>query len=294
MEVFRDLPCAAELSAFCREDAEKREFTDELRGILEVSAMTGLYWHRWNEVKELLLFRLKQVLQDYYKSHADVTVGPPRPLVTGESYQELEDRLTSGLESFTDGAPFTLQRFCEVLLNPRDRYPNLDKVALAFEKLLLVTSTFSPSPGPYPGVASVPAPTPIPAKDMDQKPVGSPKRENVDSTPDVTGKPNDDLVQADHMEEPAAEVVADVEMVDVDSPESKERSVDVDTSQPSEVVAVGEGSKGSASEVPTGKEEWQLVDEADASAAPSTETSLKNASMVDCNESQADVTASGP
>lgn len=37
-----------------------------------------------------------QVLQDYYKSHADVTVGPPRPLVTGESYQELEDRLTSG------------------------------------------------------------------------------------------------------------------------------------------------------------------------------------------------------
>lgn len=181
-----------------------------------------------------------------------------------------------------------------MLLNPRDRYPNLDKVALAFEKLLLVTSTFAPSPGPYPGVASVPAPTPIPAKDMDQKPLGSPKRENVDSTPDVTGKPNDDLVRADHMEEPAAEVVADVEMVDVDSPESKERSVDVDTSQPSEVVAVGEGLKESASEVPTGKEEWQLVDEADASAAPSTETSLKNASMVDCNESQADVTASGP
>jgi hypothetical protein len=26
----------------------------------------------------------------------DIAVGPPRPLVTGESYQELEDRLTSG------------------------------------------------------------------------------------------------------------------------------------------------------------------------------------------------------
>lgn len=37
-----------------------------------------------------------QVLQDYYKSHIDVAVGPPRPLVTGESYQELEDRLTTG------------------------------------------------------------------------------------------------------------------------------------------------------------------------------------------------------
>lgn len=37
-----------------------------------------------------------QVLQDYFTSHIDVAVGPPRPLVTGESYQELEDRLTTG------------------------------------------------------------------------------------------------------------------------------------------------------------------------------------------------------
>jgi hypothetical protein len=27
-----------------RRDESKREFTDELRGILEVSAVTGLYW----------------------------------------------------------------------------------------------------------------------------------------------------------------------------------------------------------------------------------------------------------
>lgn len=42
-----------------------------------------------------------QVLQEYYKSHIDVAVGPPRPLVTGESYQELEDRLTTGFFHFT-------------------------------------------------------------------------------------------------------------------------------------------------------------------------------------------------
>lgn len=29
---------------FIRRGESKREFTDELRGILEVSAMTGLYW----------------------------------------------------------------------------------------------------------------------------------------------------------------------------------------------------------------------------------------------------------
>ncbi|KAG0565587.1 hypothetical protein KC19_8G201500 [Ceratodon purpureus] len=58
--------------------------------------MTRLYWHRWDELRALLLFLLKQVLQDFYKSHMDVAVGPPRPLVTGESYQELEGRLSSG------------------------------------------------------------------------------------------------------------------------------------------------------------------------------------------------------
>ena len=45
--------------------------------------------------KKFLIIAI-QVLQDYHKSHIEVTVGPPRPLITGERYQELEDRLISG------------------------------------------------------------------------------------------------------------------------------------------------------------------------------------------------------
>jgi serine/threonine-protein phosphatase 4 regulatory subunit 2 len=294
MEVFRDLPSSTALSAFCKQDESNREFSDELRSILEVSAMTGLYWHNWDELCTLLLFRLKQVLQEYYKSHIDVAVGPPRPLVTGESYQELEDRLTTGLKSFTDGAPFTLQRLCEILLNPRDRYPNLDKVALAFEKLLLVTSTIPPSAGPYPGTSSVPAPTPEPAvaKEADSKPTESPRRENADSNSEITSTSSDGPVEAE-IKGPVAAVAADEEMVDTVSTESKEEPMEVDGPQPSGTVAAeDDGTKENVPEVPAVTDEWHLVDAADISASAPPETNQESAAMVDRNDSEGGVAAS--
>jgi hypothetical protein len=80
-----------------QQDASKREFSPEMRSILEVIAATGQYWHNWEQLKTLLSFCLKQVLQDYYGSHVDAAVGPPRPLITGETFQQLQDRLDSGI-----------------------------------------------------------------------------------------------------------------------------------------------------------------------------------------------------
>lgn len=54
--------------------------------------------------------------------------GPPRPPPPGfEGSESLAARLHSLLDSF-DAAPFTLQRLCEVLLEPRKQYARLDKV----------------------------------------------------------------------------------------------------------------------------------------------------------------------
>jgi hypothetical protein len=98
MQVFIEtLPYAGELSSFCKQDASKREFSPEMRSILEVIAATGQYWHNWEQLKTLLSFCLKQVLQDYYGSHVDAAIGPPRPLITGETFQQLQDRLDSGI-----------------------------------------------------------------------------------------------------------------------------------------------------------------------------------------------------
>jgi len=226
MEAVRNPPGSEELANFCKQESSKQEFTDELREILEVTARTGLYWHEWDQLKMLLSFRLKQVLQDYHKSHIEVAVGPPRPLITGERYQELEDRLTSGLDSFRDGAPFTIQRLCEVLLNPRDRYPNLDKVALAFEKLLLVTSTVPVSSSPYPAIA------PASIKEIEiQQHSEVPKATTENDVPQETVH-KEELENPDTTKvEPEASLVRDEEMVDVENRDAKEPFMEVDVPQ---------------------------------------------------------------
>lgn len=163
-----------------------------------------------------------------------------------------------------------------------------------------MTSTIPPSPGPYPGVSSVPATTPAAApapglaKDVDQKPVESPKRENVDSNSNLASESNDGPVETDLKEVAIASVATDQEMADTVSTDPKEEPMDVDGPQPSGTLAAEEGSKENASEVSAVKEEWQMVDAADVSAAAptETETSPQTAPRVDRNESEGGFAAS--
>lgn len=150
MKMAMELPGAASLASFYAADASEVEFTDELKHILEVIAWTGNYWHEWALLKCLLSFRLKQVLTQYYDAHT--ASGGQQTLVSGEAFSDFQRRLLESLDSFSDGPPFTLQRFCELLLNPRLTYPSIDKVSLAFEKLLLVTSTIPACNDPYPSI----------------------------------------------------------------------------------------------------------------------------------------------
>ncbi|KAL5701409.1 hypothetical protein ACHQM5_026750 [Ranunculus cassubicifolius] len=138
----------AEMKCEMRDAEIKCEMRDEeLRGILEVIAATGKFWHDWDTLKSLLSFRLKQVLAEYPESQMS---HDQQSSSLGETYGELASRLLEALFSFTEGPPFTLQRLCEILLAARTVYPNLSKLALALEKNLLVTSTLSISTDPYP------------------------------------------------------------------------------------------------------------------------------------------------
>ena len=56
-------------------------------------------------------------------------IGPPRPLANHESLTDLQKRLQQYLDSFTE-APFTLQRLCELLVEPQKQYAHLHKVVL--------------------------------------------------------------------------------------------------------------------------------------------------------------------
>ncbi|KAF2288035.1 hypothetical protein GH714_004027 [Hevea brasiliensis] len=120
---------------------------EEVRGILELIASTGKFWHDWDKLKSMISFHLKQVLSEY--PEAKMT-SEEQNAILGETYEELMKRLDEALHSFDEGPPFTLQRLCEILLAARSIYPNLSKLALALEKNLLVTSTLTVCMDPYP------------------------------------------------------------------------------------------------------------------------------------------------
>lgn len=123
--------------------SERATLDAPLRGVLAETALTGLQRYEWRLLAPLLHSLVDAVLADFGRQEAEVE-GPPRPPPAGfESVDALAARLHALLDGH-EAAPFTLQRLCEVLLEPRRQYARLDKVAVAIEKLLMVTSTRQP------------------------------------------------------------------------------------------------------------------------------------------------------
>ncbi|KAF0904310.1 hypothetical protein E2562_033278 [Oryza meyeriana var. granulata] len=124
---------------------------EEMRSVIEVIADTGKFWHDWSFLKRLLSLQLKQVLAEYSEGQMmNQEDGQLQNSFSGETYSELASRLNDALLRFEEGPPFTLQRLCEILLDPKGTYTKLSKLALALEKNLLVTSTMTKCTDPYP------------------------------------------------------------------------------------------------------------------------------------------------
>lgn len=61
---------------------------------------------------------------------------PPCPNVDAFNYENLKAVLLERLDLF-NAAPFTVQRLCELLTNPKKHYCRLDKFMRALEKTIL-------------------------------------------------------------------------------------------------------------------------------------------------------------
>ena len=110
--------------------------TDVLQSIAHLGVLpagTG-----WAAARGLIRTRLAQVLEDF------VAEGQTGPAPMDEDYSQVEPELTdeelcARLEQF-EGPPFTMQRLCELLLEPRKHYRRRSKFAFACGKLLTVRS----------------------------------------------------------------------------------------------------------------------------------------------------------
>lgn len=125
-----------------------KDIPPELEHYLNYVAATGDPVFQWTLVKSLFREKLLSVITDFFESTLTVEP-PPCPNVEPFNYERMKTCLIERLDTFTS-APFTVQRICELLTNPRKEYNRADKYMRAIEKNILVVSTREPGSGKRP------------------------------------------------------------------------------------------------------------------------------------------------
>jgi len=129
--------------------ADSKAWTPALNDVLGEVSSSGQSRFAWEQLKPVIGAKLEQVCAEYHEAKQDL----PEP------YDEMLKRLQALLAEFPN-APFTVQRLCELLLDPHRIYAtSTRKVSSALEKLLTVSSTVPtmqiavPKPGTYQAAA---------------------------------------------------------------------------------------------------------------------------------------------
>lgn len=122
---------------------KQKDIPKELEDYLCFVAKTGDTVYRWANVKYLFREKLMNVIKDFHDSTQSIDDLPQYPNVDPFNYETMKSALLERLEVF-NAAPFTIQRLCELLTDPRKQYSRIDKYMRALEKNILVVSTVEP------------------------------------------------------------------------------------------------------------------------------------------------------
>ena len=120
------------------------------------TALTGLIRYPWHLLTPILHRLLDTALDSFTADLAPDEAGPPRPMPAGGTLDDARASLHTLLDEFSS-PPFTIQRLCELVLEPTKQYTRADKLVLAIERLLIVTSTLKVAKNPpkRPSLASL-------------------------------------------------------------------------------------------------------------------------------------------
>ncbi|XP_052890327.1 serine/threonine-protein phosphatase 4 regulatory subunit 2 [Anopheles moucheti] len=123
--------------------SKQKDIPRELEDYLNFVARTGDTLYRWVLVKPLFREKLVNVITDFHHSTPSIADIPQCPNVDPFNFERMKRALLDRLDSF-NSAPFTVQRICELLTEPRKQYTRIDKFMRAVEKNILVVSTQEP------------------------------------------------------------------------------------------------------------------------------------------------------
>ncbi|KAI5612376.1 serine/threonine-protein phosphatase 4 regulatory subunit 2-A, partial [Silurus asotus] len=106
-------------------------------------AKTGETMIQWSQFKSYFLFKLEKVM-DEFKASSPEQRGPANPNVEYIPFKEMKERILKIVDGY-NGIPFTIQRLCELLTEPKRNYTGTDKFLRGVEKNVMVVSCVYPT-----------------------------------------------------------------------------------------------------------------------------------------------------
>ncbi|XP_028912465.2 serine/threonine-protein phosphatase 4 regulatory subunit 2-like isoform X2 [Ornithorhynchus anatinus] len=125
------------------ENGNKKEVSPVLDQFLCHVAKTGQTMIQWAQFKGYFIFKLERVMDDF-------RIATPEPRGTTHAnmeyipFDEMKERILKIVTGF-NGIPFTIQRLCELITEPKKNYTGTDKFLRGVEKNVMVVSCVYPS-----------------------------------------------------------------------------------------------------------------------------------------------------
>jgi len=125
-------------------EIDSTNFSKELDQYLSHVAKTGDTLLTWSKVKKVFIHKLKLVMDDFYHQ-APYEAGKVNANCENEKFEYLKEIFIKQTSTF-ESAPFTFQRLCELVQNPKQNYTKCEKFMRALEKNLLIVSSWCSHP----------------------------------------------------------------------------------------------------------------------------------------------------
>ncbi|XP_027878711.1 serine/threonine-protein phosphatase 4 regulatory subunit 2-B [Xiphophorus couchianus] len=106
-------------------------------------AKTGQTMVPWSQFKNYFLFKLENVMDDFKASTPEQRASA-NPNVESVPFEDMKERILKIVKGY-NGIPFTIQRLCELLTEPKRNYTGTDKFLRGVEKNVLVVSCVHPT-----------------------------------------------------------------------------------------------------------------------------------------------------
>jgi len=127
-----------ELINFEKNPDEVEEIPEILEKYLNNVARSGDIVHKWENLRPFLKKKIEIIATEFNETYPfDRETNQPN--VKPFDFDEVKRNILNGIDSFT-GAPFTIQRICELLTDPYRHYKRADKFLKGLEKNVMVIS----------------------------------------------------------------------------------------------------------------------------------------------------------